>query len=363
MMKVCFFVSNLISGGVERTVAYVSEYFAKQGIDTTILSLSNEIFYDIKEPVKLVSLNIPRSYSNIIEKYYRIYLRLTGVKKNLKKEKYDIVFCMAPEMSRYILPFFKKNAFEFRLISSERNNPLFDTANNKRIKEKLFPVCDGIVFQTQRAMECFSKDIQEKSIVIPNAVGNELSYSIQAPLQKKKKFAAVGRLTKQKDYETMIKAFSLFYKDYSDFSLDIYGIGEDEDVLKKLSADLGVSQAVHFLGVCKDALLQIADAQAFLLSSIYEGMPNVLLEAMAIGMPCISTDCPFGPKELIEDGVNGLLTPVGDADSFYLAMKKYVDNPNFANQCGQNAKSVIQSFSINEISQRYLQYVQEINNL
>lgn len=357
-MKVCFLVSNLMSGGVERTVVYVSKYFAKHGVDTTILSLSNEIFYTVDPAVKLKTLGIPRGYSNPFQKIIRMYSRMNGVRKNILGEQYDVVFCMAPEMARYIMPIRKSGAF--KLISSERNNPKFDNERDKRIKEKLFPQCDGIVFQTRRAMECFPKSIQERGVVIPNAVGNELAYEIQAASVKKKKFSAVGRLTKQKDYETMIRAFALFCRDNEDYELEIFGKGEDEDKLRTLSSELNISERVKFLGVSQEALKRISDSQAFLLSSIYEGIPNVLLEAMAIGMPCISTDCPFGPRELIQNNDNGILVPVADVEAFAQAMDKFAKDTELASKCGDKAREVLNKYNIEEISRKYLDYVTQI---
>ena len=354
-MKVCFLVSNLISGGVERTVVYLSKYFANNNIDTTILSLSDEKFYDIDTKVSYISLHIPRGYDNALQKYARIIKRFKGIKENIKKEKYDVVFCMAPEVSRYVLPFYKKG--KFKLVSSERNNPLYDNDRDKKIKKELFSMCDGIVFQTERAKQCFPEEIQKRGVVIPNAVGNELAYQIVAPPNKTKRFSAIGRLTKQKDYETMLHAFALFSQKYMDYELDIYGYGEDKEKLVALAKDLNIDKKLNFRGISQDALKEIADSAAFLLSSIYEGIPNVLLEAMAIGMPCVATDCPFGPRELIEDGVNGLLVPVGDADYMARAMIRMVENVDFAVNCGENARNVLKKYRIDEIAARYLDFI------
>lgn len=362
-MKVCFLVETLSNGGVERTVAYLSKYFADHGINTTILSISNEIFYNIDEKVNLVSLGIPRSFNdkiNIFEKYLRIIKRLIKVKKYILSRNFDVVFCMAPEAARYVLPFYKKG--KFKLISSERNNPLFDNSRNKKIKRKLFKECDGIVFQTVRAMECFPLEVRKKGVVIPNAVGNELAYTVTAPEKKKNKFSAIGRLTKQKDYPTMLRAFALFSKKYPGYELEIFGIGENKEMLENLAIKLGIGEKVKFMGSSQEALKQISDATAFLLSSIYEGIPNVLIEAMAIGMVCISTDCPFGPAEMIENCKTGLLVPVGDEQAFADAMCRVIEEPDLAKKCGENARKIKDIYNIESISARYADYVKAIGN-
>ena len=343
---------------MERTVCYVSKYFAHHGVTTTILSLSDEIFYDVDEKVNLVSLHIDRGYDNKIQKYSRIFRRLTGVKKHIKSEEYDAVFCMAPEMTRYVLSL--HNKLSFKLISSERNNPLFDNIRDKRVKGKAFSECDGIVFQTKRAMECFPAEIQKKGIIIPNAVGNELAYTINKEKRTTKKIVAVGRLTKQKDYPTLIKAFKIVHSIFPQEKLEIYGSGEDEKNLKRLCHEQGIEKHVDFMGNSKEVLKLIANSDCFVLSSIYEGMPNVLMEAMAIGLPCISTDCPFGPRELIENRINGFLVPVGDSEELAQSIIYVLNNKEESERIGERAKTILKTHNMEEISSQYLEYVKAI---
>ena len=223
-------------------------------------------------------------------------------------------------------------------------------------KYECFRNSDGIVFQTERARQCFPSDIAEKGIVISNAVGNELVFQVNVPEKKRKAITAAGRLTKQKDYPTLLKAFDIFHTHHQDYILEIFGDGEDKEKLCKMPNDMGLQECVLFKGAVKDALFHIASSSCYVMSSIYEGMPNALMEALAIGVPCISTDCPFGPAELVCDGENGLLVPMKDEVALAEAMCKMIEDTVFAEKCAKNAKKILIDKSVEEISQKYLDY-------
>ena len=157
----------------------------------------------------------------------------------------------------------------------------------------------------------------------------------------------------------MLRAFSLVNKIYPQYKLEIFG-GGDSSALQALAQELGVEERVFFMGAHADALLKIADSKCYVLSSISEGMPNALLEAMAIGLPCISTDCDYGPRELIDNEKNGQLVPVGDCKAMANAIKRFIEDESFANRCGNEAKKIRENNSIENISLQYLDYIKAI---
>jgi glycosyltransferase involved in cell wall biosynthesis len=116
------------------------------------------------------------------------------------------------------------------------------------------------------------------------------------------------------------------------------------------------------MGVAKDAVLKIADSSVYVMSSKFEGMPNALMEAMAIGLPCVSTDCPNGPAELIENGVNGLLVPVGDVEALSEAIIKMIEDREFAERCGKNARKILETHSIDQKAKEYAEYIEKVLN-
>ncbi len=357
-MKISFLVVNLGCGGVERTVSYLSEYFAIQGEDVSIICISDEQFYEISEKVKLIKLNIPSACNGTVDRIRKMFLRCIRIFEVLKTERPDCLFCLDAEMIRYI--YWQHKFRKFKLITSERNNPLMDSEKKKQVKYKSFKNSDGIVFQTDRARSCFPKEIAEKGIVIPNAVGNEYVFKVRRPVERRKVITAAGRLTKQKDYPTLLKAFSIFYKNHPDYILEIYGKGEELDNLKDMVFQFRLNDVVQFKGAVKDIVSPIASSSCYVMSSLYEGMPNALMEAMAVGAPCVSTDCPFGPRELIENGKDGLLVPVGDVEALAKAMNRIVEEKELAEKCGNSARTIITRQSIDKISRLYLNYAYQI---
>ena len=359
-MKIAFLVAHLTSGGAERTVSYLSSYLADNCWNVSVVSLTDDVFYTLNPKVELKTFGIKSGYSNVFERYFLIFKRHYKLRRYLKKNKPDVVFCIMPHMAKYILRIHKK--LKFKLVTSERINPESCTSESIKRRNIIFSKSDGVVFQTKRASDFYPLEIREKGIVIHNAVGNELVYQVPECIERKSKISAIGRLADQKDYPTLIKAFKNVVEKYPEFTLEIFGNGPDEKALKLLADDLGIGEKVVFKGACKDAILQAADSACYVMSSLYEGMPNALMEAMASGIPCISTDCPNGPAELITNEVNGLLVPLKDVKALTDAMLRMIEDKEFAERCGKNAKEILKTHSVEIKAKEYMEFIFKVYN-
>ena len=136
----------------------------------------------------------------------------------------------------------------------------------------------------------------------------------------------MGRLAPQKNHAMLIRSFAAFHKTHPDYTLSIYGEGELREMLAGMIRDAGLSDCVFLEGNDPAVLTKIRDAEMFVLSSDFEGMSNALLESMAMGIACISPACE-GSADVIRDGENGLLVPVGDEDALLYAMCRFADDP------------------------------------
>ena len=180
--------------------------------------------------------------------------------------------------------------------------------------------------------------------------------------ERKRNVVAAGRLHEQKNFDLLIRAFARFYKTHHDYSLVIYGEGPEKERLQKTASSLGIAGAVELAGQSKTLLTDINDSGMFVLSSDYEGMPNVLIEAMACGLPCIATDCPIGGvRSLLSSGENGLLIPVGDEDALYEAMRKLADDESYAAWLGQRAAGVRNRLDEALVAANWREYLADVS--
>lgn len=235
-----------------------------------------------------------------------------------------------------------------RRIICERNDP---SQKPRRYRLKLCISsnrADYVIFQTRKVQAMLPKKVREKSCIIPNPV----SVTCQAEPSGKRRIVTAGRLHPQKNYSMLLHAFALFSKNRPDFTLHLYGQGPLLDELQSLAETLGIGHAVRFEGFSSDVHAAISDAQMFVLSSDFEGMSNALIEAMMMGLPCISTDC-TGSDELITDGVDGLLVPKSDAQAMCAAMNRLANNDTLRGEMGYKARLRALDFCIEDVVRKW----------
>lgn len=298
-------------GGAERSIINLANWIA----DNT----TNEVFLESVEGTGgayKVSPNVvfhgnSMIYSSSIKIHYNMARNVVRAINNIKP---DIVIGFWIHPLFYAIPYLLgKN---IKMVYSARNDPSRNYSIISRIM-RWFVVryANGIVFQTNQAKDFFSKSIREKSIVIPNPTYIRKG-EYKLPNVRENKIVTVGRLELQKNHKMLINAFVKVREVYPNMRLEIYGEGSQRYELENLISELHLISSVFFMGACKDVFSKICSAKLFVLSSDFEGMPNALIEAMSLGVPSISTDCPCGgPRMLIQDGVNGFLVPVGDVNS------------------------------------------------
>ncbi len=175
-----------------------------------------------------------------------------------------------------------------------------------------------------------------------------------------KKIVAAGRLEQQKNHAMLISAFKKIHDCYPDYSLYIYGEGRLRGSLIKQIQLLGLEEAVFLPGSVKDIHKKIADAEIFVLSSNYEGLSNALLEAMMMGLPCISTDC-AGSNEIIQNNINGLLIPIGDTDKLAECMKRLINDREFSAQISKESQITSRQFDSETVIIKWESAIENIN--
>lgn len=340
-------------GGAEKSLVILGNQLAQRGHEITLLSFSsNNCVYKLDDNIQYIY--IPDCGNN---KLQIIKNRFSSLKKTLQNLETDLVISFWFQLS--ILALFISNSLSFKVIYSERGDPSDKEYSglNGIIRSIFFPMIDGFVFQTEGAKKYFSKLIQKKSIVIHNAIQFEEKVT-STSLNKKKHIISAGRFHPQKNFSLLVNAFSKIASEFPDYKLCIYGDGELRDQLEDQIEHLGLSTQVILPGNTNDLCYKMMESEIFVLSSDYEGMPNVLMEAMALGLPCVSTDCkPGGARELIENGVNGIIVDVNDADLLSLKIKYLLENKEEANLMGKRAKKIIDNHTYDVIYDSWNSYI------
>lgn len=346
-MKIVFITATMGGGGSERVIAELANQYIKWNHQVEIvMTAGKEKAYYLDPKVKVTCLG-GQTQGNIWKRIKRLSL----LRKKMSMPKDTLFISFGTETNLYcILAAMGKRV---NLLLSERNDPGHCTY--PMIRNLLYSFGKKFVFQTPDARACFSTSIRQNSIVIPNPITRNIP--IFDVTEREKKIVTVGRLTPQKNHRLMLAAFSKFHKEYSDYELVLYGQGELEQELKQYVEELQLQENVIFAGFHKDVLNQIKNVSMYVLSSDYEGISNSLLEALAIGLPVISTDCPIGGSKMcIQNGANGLLVPVGDAEALSEAMIKIVENPDWAERMGREATKVRERFSVENIARKWLEF-------
>lgn len=309
-------------GGAEKQNVMLANAMAERGHDVTLISVSvDNNCYRLDERVKY--RYVPDRKTNIL----RLITRYQDIKKQLKEIKPDITVNFWFQ-SAYMTAIMKKS-ITGKIVYSERGDPGDKEYGGVLgvIRRFILPRIDGFVFQSKAAQGYFNEAIQSKSTVIPNPVFVRAKDYPEVK-ERRKAIVTVGRLHPQKNQKLLIDAFASIADEFPDYGLEIYGEGELKEALQKYIDDLELSERVFLKGTSKQIHSLIYDASLFVLSSDYEGMPNTLLEAMALGIPSISTDYkPGGVREIINNGENGMIVNAGNKTQLATAIQDLLIHP------------------------------------
>mgnify|MGYP001100448933 CR=1 FL=1 len=343
--RIVFVIPDMPGGGTERVVALLANEYCRRGIGVTILLFAgHETGYPLLDGIEVVSVGNP-SGGSIKERIGRI-----GRMRRFYREHKG---CQIWAFSVMGAVFSAVAALGQRhlMLVSERNDP--NKYEHPNIRNLSYRMADVVICQTPDAMESFPAAIRRKAAVIPNPLELEDVMSYEG--EREPRIVAVGRLSEQKNHRLLLEAFAGFAGKHEAYVLEIYGKGELEEELKKLAERLGIMERVRFQGFCDNVQEKIRTAAMYVLSSDYEGISNSMLEAMALGMPVIATDCPIGGSKMyIKDGLNGLLVPVGDAEALTAAMDKLAENPELGRRLGIEAAKLKENLAVPKIADRFL---------
>lgn len=357
-MKIMFCTSSMGKGGAERVISILANKLVNDNEVSILINTNKNISYKLDEKVKIIALDNKYYKNTLIRNIYRI----RQTRKNLLKEKPDIVLSFLPMPSFRIIIANRK--LRIPIVISDRNDPKQEYASRLTnfLMNWLYPKADGFVFQTNKQKEYFDKKIQEKSTVIFNPIKDEFLNAKNIKIADKENVVInVGRLVEQKNQKMLIDAFAKFSKRYPEYRLKIYGEGPLKDNLKKHIDDLKMNNKIFLCGITDNIKSELEKSKIFVLSSYYEGMPNALIEAMAVGCAVISTDCPCGgPCELIENGVNGVLIAVNNEIELVNSLEDLAQDENKLKVFSENAKNIAELLKTENIVKQWSAYISKV---
>lgn len=336
--KIIIHLNSLGKGGAERVAVNVAEYLSANGYEAVLVTLwKADEEYELPDSVKRINIGDITDGRN---RYIRAAMRICLLRKIVKEEKASLVlsFCNKANFRACIA----LSGTKVPLIVSVRNDPQVDYAPYMRSVHMMERRADGCVFQTEDARAFFADKLADKSCIIMNPL-NTRYLTVDWQQNMKGPLVAVGRISSQKNHMLLIQAFNEI-KDCIDNELHIVGGTEEEAFKQQIEqyiAENSLGSRVFLKGISGEVDKVLSNASVYVLPSEYEGMPNSLMEAMSVGMPVVSTDCPCGgPKMLIENGVNGELVPVGDVSAMADAILKIYQNEDYAVSIAAAAKEI-----------------------
>ncbi len=345
-MKLVFHTIVLGGGGAERVMVNLANSFARKTENEVVLvamrKVKNE--YEIDENVKVKYLFSEQCEDTGLNRNFN-WIR--NLRKIINEENPDVILAFLPGPCLSVLV--SSIGRKCRTILSVRSEPKYEYPDFwlRILAKMLYRFADTVVFQTKEQQDFFPKSVQKKAAIIMNQV-NEKFFEVGI-VNSRKDIVTSGRMFKEKNHKMLIEAFSKISDKVTD-NLIIYGEGPLREELECLIKEKGLTERVFLPGHTEDIIDCVKGAKMFVLSSDCEGMPNALLEAMALGVPCISTDCPCGaPREIINDGENGFLVPVNDANFLAGKMLELINNERLQNKFSRKARESATKFKPDKI--------------
>ena len=312
-------------------------------------------FFSLSPGVKLRPIRSGQSKGNFLKSAGVSLGNLTKLREALMDINPDCLISFLDVNN--ILSILASRRLQTTVIVSERTNPYGILRLPRRwelLRLLTYPFADGLVVQTKHALSFFSARVRARAWVIPNPVllpSLEQGFSGKSDQAKPyRTVMGLGSLRDAKGFDRLIEAFSRIASEHSEWHLFIHGEGPCRPRLERQVSRLGLTHRIHLPGITRDSYARLREADLFVLSSRSEGFPNALAEAMACGLPAISFDCHSGPRELIRDGVDGVLVRDGDISGLARQLDRLMGDPTERARLARKAPEVLERFS----SQRVL---------
>ncbi|MEK6302025.1 MAG: glycosyltransferase family 4 protein [Acidobacteriota bacterium] len=349
-MRLTLVIHSLQGGGAERVMTTLANSWAAASLQVTLLTFADSampLFYELDSRVDHISLNIAGHSTNKFAAAAKNLHRVYRLRQAIRASHPDAVLSFMDNTN--VLTLLATRSLGVRVVVAGRSDPKMNDSGPiwSLLRRLTYPHADALVVQSTGAFNYFSPRVQSRTCIIPNPVlapvenaGTAIRASYR-PL-----VLAMGRMVEAKGFDLLLQAFAQVKDAHPEWRLAILGDGPLFSEMERLRNTLGLTDRVLLPGRVKNTQAYLNDADLFVMSSRYEGFPNALCEAMATGVAAISTDCPSGPREIIRNGVDGLLVPPESVGALATSMDQLMSNELERKRLAMRATEVTTRFDL-----------------
>jgi len=370
VMRITMITPSLAAGGAERSVVLLSEAFLAKHHEVTIVTLYAAAVdsFALPEGVNRMALAVAADSHSFVHGLRNNLKRLASLRKAIRATRPDIVISNLSQTN--VLTKLALTNTGLPVVLVEHSDPARNLRQGiwRMLRRTIYPRAATVVSVSRGINDYFKWLPESKKAVIPNPVRTidaELlaespgTQSILQPLPdghcaavdpNKKRLVAMGRLIHVKGFDRLLLAFATLAQKHADWQLVILGEGERRSDLEQLITRLGLAESVQLCGFVSNPFAMLKTSELFVMSSRSEGFPYALLEAMSCGLPCVAMDCGSGPREIIRDGIDGILVPDGNIEALAVAMDRMMSDAGERRRLAERAKEVRERFGSEKVT-------------
>lgn len=385
-MKIYFLAYNIYGmGGTVRTVVNTANYLARNRYSVEIISIrrtsqsplfnldrrvkltplidvrNGKLFSNkssfFKKIVKKVLMKLPSVLIDRSEDLYKMFNIFTDIKilLKLREIKKGVLITTFPSLNIISARFVRKEVYK---IGQEHK---YYNAHQKRLQNKLkkyYPKLDGLTCLTEYDRDSYRQLLSDRKVIVQK-IENGTDIPFESAQLDNKEIIAAGRYSKEKGFDLLIEAFASVIKKHPEWKLKIFGSGPEEPYLRELILRHEAYNNIYLMPTTNEILKKMLNSSMYVVSSRSESFGMVILEAMSVGVPCVSFAC-VGPREIIRDKENGILVEEGDVEGLSAGIIELIENEFVRKQYGQNAKTDVQEYSLNRIGGKWERFLEDI---